>query len=92
MMRCGCYCSFSDHEISNLIIEVTANATVEEPVKLEEEEVSRKKREVTEEAEDDEEAEIADTEEKCRVDMWRCLSRVIEGGLHYIDNPDGLYG
>jgi len=71
---------------------VTANATVEEPVKLEEEEVSRKKREVTEEAEDDEEAEIADTEEKCRVDMWRCLSRVIEGGLHYIDNPDGLYG
>ena len=73
-------------------IEVTANATVEEPVKLEEEEVSRKKREVTEEAEDDEEAEIADTEEKCRVDMWRCLSRVIEGGLHYIDNPDGLYG
>ena len=73
-------------------IEVTANATVEEAVKLEEEEVSRKKREVTEEAEDDEEAEIADTEEKCRVDMWRCLSRVIEGGLHYIDNPDGLYG
>merc|ERR1719297_412570 len=71
---------------------VTANATVEEPVKLEEEEVSRKKREVIEEAEDDEEAEIADTEEKCRVDMWRCLSRVIEGGLHYIDNPDGLYG
>ena len=30
-------------------------------------------------------------EEKCRVDMWRCLSEVVEGGLHYIDNPDGLY-
>ena len=30
-------------------------------------------------------------EEKCRVEMWRCLSRVVEGGLHYIDKPDGLY-
>ena len=29
--------------------------------------------------------------EKCRVEMWRCLSKVVEGGLHYIDNPDGLY-
>merc|ERR1712176_417551 len=50
--------------------------------------VSRKKREATEESED----EPMDTEEKCRVEMWRCLSRVVEGGLHYIDNPDGLYG
>ena len=28
--------------------------------------------------------------DECRVEMWRCLSRVVEGGLHYIDNPDGL--
>ena len=54
-----------------------------------EETVTRNKREVTEEAE---EAEFLETEEKCRVDMWRCLSKVVEGGLHYIDNPDGLYG
>ena len=53
-----------------------------------EENVGRKKRETTEDAED----EFMDSEEKCRVDMWRCLSRVVEGGLHYIDNPDGLYG
>ena len=53
-----------------------------------EENVGRKKRDITEEAED----EFMDSEEKCRVDMWRCLSRVVEGGLHYIDNPDGLYG
>ena len=33
---------------------------------------------------------VAEGEEKCRVDMWRCLSGVIEGGLHYIDNPDGI--
>merc|ERR1712088_1087833 len=67
-----------------------ANTTVEEPVKLENDEtVSRKKRDVTE---DDESEEFLDTEEKCRVDMWRCLSKVVEGGLHYIDNPDGLYG
>ena len=53
-----------------------------------EENVGRKKREITEDVED----EFMDSEEKCRVDMWRCLSRVVEGGLHYIDNPEGLYG
>ena len=61
-------------------------------MKLDDEEtVSRTKRDVTEEAEDVE-ADLLETEEKCRVDMWRCLSKVVEGGLHYIDNPDGLYG
>merc|ERR1712242_666967 len=52
---------------------------------------SRNKREATEDAEDAED-QYLETEEKCRVDMWRCLSKVVEGGLHYIDNPDGLYG
>ena len=33
----------------------------------------------------------AGDEEKCRVEMWRCLSKVVEGGLRYIDNPGGLY-
>ena len=42
-------------------------------------------------AEEEEEVE-EDTEEQCRVDMWRCLSKVIEGGLHYIDKPEGLMG
>ena len=61
-------------------------------MKLDDEEtVSRKKREVAEDAEDAED-ELLQSEEKCRVDMWRCLSKVVEGGLHYIDNPDGLYG
>ena len=61
-------------------------------MKLDDEEtVSRKKREVAEDAEDAED-ELLQSEEKCRVDMWRCLSEVVEGGLHYIDNPDGLYG
>jgi len=68
---------------------VSANTTISEPVKLDE---SRKKREATEEETEDVVDENMDVEEKCRVDMWRCLSRVIEGGLHYIDNPDGLYG
>ena len=31
-------------------------------------------------------------EEKCRVDMWKCLSSVIEGSLHYLDKPEGLMG
>lgn len=70
---------------------ITANATIEEPVKLNDEENSRKKRSVDEETQEEEE-EVEDTEEKCRVDMWRCLSKVIEGGLHYIDDPDGLMG
>jgi len=71
---------------------ITANATIEEPVKLNDEENSRKKRSVNNETEEEEEMELEDTEEKCRVDMWRCLSKVIEGGLHYIDDPDGLMG
>ena len=56
-----------------------------------EQEATRKKREVIDVKQDDDD-EIVDSEEKCRVDMWRCLSNVIEGGLHYIDNPEGLYG
>jgi len=24
--------------------------------------------------------------------MWRCFSNVIEGGLHYIDEPEGMFG
>ena len=60
-------------------------------MKLEEqEEATRKKRDVIDFNKDDD--EMVDSEEKCRVDMWRCLSSVIEGGLHYIDNPEGLYG
>jgi hypothetical protein len=75
---------------------ITANATIEEPVKLNNEENSRKKRSIDDdddvEENENEEEELVDTEEKCRVDMWRCLSKVIEGGLHYIDDPDGLMG
>merc|ERR1712050_4367 len=75
---------------------ITANATIEEPVKLNKEENSRKKRSVDDDEDaaqnDDDDEELVDTEEKCRVDMWRCLSKVIEGGLHYIDDPDGLMG
>ena len=67
---------------------VAANTTVEEPVKLDNEDKSRTKREVHE---DDDDEVANDPEEKCRVDMWRCLSRVIEGGLHYIDHPEGIY-
>ena len=60
-------------------------------MKLEEqEEATRKKRDVIDVNKDED--EMVDSEEKCRVDMWRCLSSVIEGGLHYIDNPEGLYG
>merc|ERR1711976_1129097 len=74
---------------SSSLHKLSANTTVEEPVKLSNDGASRTKRDATE----DEDDEVAgDVEEKCRVDMWRCLSRVIEGGLHYIDNPDGLYG
>jgi hypothetical protein len=36
--------------------------------------------------------ELVEEEEECRVEMWRCLSKVIEGGLHYVDNPEGLLG
>ena len=58
---------------------MTANATVEEPVKIldlnleKESNTTRTKREVVEEEEEGTEDE---TEEKCRVDMWRCLSKV----------------
>ena len=60
--------------------DLTANTTVEEPVeildlKLEAEAAATKtKREAFEEEE--EEGTEDETEEKCRVDMWRCLSKV----------------
>jgi len=75
--------------------DLTANTTVEEPVEIldlnlkAEAAVTKTKREAIEEEEEGTEDE---TEEKCRVDMWRCLSKVIEGGLHYMDKPEGLMG
>merc|ERR1719216_319381 len=54
---------------------------------------TKTKREAADENDDEEEeANEEDSEEKCRVDMWRCLSKVIEGGLHYMDKPEGLMG
>jgi len=29
---------------------------------------------------------------KCRKEMWRCVSRVVEDSLDYMDKPDGLMG
>jgi len=79
--------------------DITANTTLEEPVeildlKLEDKmENTKTKREAADENDDEEEeANEEDSEEKCRVDMWRCLSKVIEGGLHYMDKPEGLMG
>lgn len=64
--------------------EIMANATIEESVPLNSsEEQSTKEKRSTDEQEDD-------VEEKCRVEMWRCFSKVIEGGLHYMDSPDGI--
>jgi len=61
--------------------------TVEDPVSLDEDEdEERAKRSV-----EDNVVQGSD-EEKCRVDMWRCLSGVIEGGLHYMDKPEGIMG
>ena len=37
---------------------------------------TKTKREAVDENDDEEEANEEDTEEKCRVDMWRCLSKV----------------
>ena len=37
---------------------------------------TKTKREAVDENEEEEEANEEDTEEKCRVDMWRCLSKV----------------
>jgi len=60
---------------------------------LEEEVAATKtKREAIEEEEEEDDGSEDETEEKCRVDMWRCLSKVIEGGLHYMDKPEGLMG
>ena len=59
--------------------DLTANTTVEEPVEIldlnlkAEAAVTKTKREAIEEEEEGTEDE---TEEKCRVDMWRCLSKV----------------
>ena len=38
--------------------------------------LSRAEEEAKEAVDEEEEANEEDTEEKCRVDMWRCLSKV----------------
>lgn len=82
---------------SSLVKNITANATIEEALKIDEkkenhDDVDRTRRSLDEDAEEESEYVDEETEEKCRVDMWRCLSKVIEGGLHYIDKPEGLMG
>ena len=70
---------------------ISANATIEEAVELDHDDkdnANRTKRAIKEE----EEVREDDSEEKCRTEMWRCLSKVIEGGLHYMDQPQGLMG
>jgi len=64
---------------------------VEDAVPLDNNKIDRKKRDL--EIMDDEEAEeLSSGEDKCRVEMWRCMSKVVESSLHYMDNPDGLMG
>ena len=31
-------------------------------------------------------------EAKCKSKFWRCISKVVKGGLHYVDAPGGLSG
>merc|ERR1712037_288710 len=73
-----------------------ANATIEEAIPLKEEAgTARGKRETGEDVgvgEDVGEGGEDEVEEKCRVAMWRCLCHVVEGGLQYMDQPDGLLG
>jgi len=73
--------------------EIMANATIGEAVPLEEEAgTARGKREAEEDAGDGGDGGEDEVEERCRVAMWRCLSHVVEGGLQYMDQPDGLLG
>ena len=70
---------------------ISANATIEDAVELDQDandNANRTKRAIKEE----EEVREDDSEEKCRTEMWRCLSKVIEGGLHYMDQPQGILG
>jgi hypothetical protein len=73
--------------------DTTANTTVSEA-----ENVVRKRRDLADTPMDNTVEgvegveELVEEEEECRVEMWRCLSKVIEGGLHYVDNPEGLLG
>ena len=53
---------------------------------------SRKRRTAEAEENTAENVVEAEDEEACRVEMWRCLSAVIEHGLHYMDKPEGLMG
>ena len=74
---------------------ISANATVADAVPLEDNEANRSRRAAEEAVEEgdtveDEDTVEEDVEEKCRVEMWRCLSKVVEEGLHYMDKPDGL--
>lgn len=83
--------------LSAAINDNTAKTTVDDSVPLNDDEndASRKKRDVHNNEVDeevDEEPILSKGEEKCRVEMWRCMSKVVESSLHYMDNADGLMG
>jgi len=75
----------------------TAQTTVEDSVPLnnDDEDTKRKKRDIHDNQvteEEEEEPILSHGEERCRVTMWRCMSKVVEGSLHYMDSPDGFMG
>ena len=44
---------------------------------------------------DDEEdafSEILSGEAKCRTRFWKCIARVVKGGMQYMDQPGGVTG
>ena len=45
--------------------------------------------------EDEEEDEYTKSlvgEAKCKSKFWHCISKVVKGGMHYVDAPGGLSG
>jgi len=74
--------------------DIVANATLTDAIPLEEEEAgtARGKRSTDNLGDDHVVGGEDEVEEKCRVAMWRCLSHVVEGGLQYMDQPEGLLG
>jgi len=74
--------------------DIVANATMTDAIPLEEEEAgtARGKRSTDNLGDDHVVGGEDEVEEKCRVAMWRCLSHVVEGGLQYMDQPEGLLG
>ncbi len=45
-----------------------------------------------EDEEEDEYVKSLSGETKCKTKFWKCIGKVVKGGMHYVNEPGGVWG